>query len=269
MNRRSLALFSVALVGATVAGQAMAQDVDGQRLDAMDSRIEALARQTGAIANQERRLRELEDAVRAVNGQMEENRHLLEQLHSELKRVEDLSATSQTPPMVDPPISEGPTVPPVGTPPMVDPIEPTQVQDTPTESGGHPTFRRRETSYKKAYELLSNADYASAEAAFLDFIKKYPEQYPHRQRLLLAWREPLCPRAVRGCGRAICPRLPDCARQPGRRPTCLLKLGMSLTAQGNFEDACTTFERLAQDYPDALERMRPRVDRARARARCT
>ena len=267
MNRSSLALLSVALVGATIASQAMAQDVDEQRLDVMDSRIEALARQTGAIANQERRLRGLEDAVRAVNGQVEENRHLLEQLHSELKRLEDLLATSQIPPIADPPVSEERTEPHVGAPPIVNPTAPAPVQDTPTDPGVT-QLSDEETSYKKAYELLSNADYAGAEAAFLDFIKKYPNStltdnayyWLGESHYVREQYEDAAARFARGFQMA-----PDSQKAPDM----LLKLGMSLTVLSNFEDACATFERLVQDYPDALERMRPRVDRARARARCT
>ncbi|MCY4098078.1 MAG: tol-pal system protein YbgF [Rhodospirillales bacterium] len=275
MIGRAAALVIAALCGSTVAIPAVAQEAGDERLGALETRLDALSRQTEAIARQERRLQELEDSLRAVTGRMEENRHLLDQLHRQLQQFEETQAVpgdALPPPLPAPTADTVPAAPVVGTGPEA---ENAVAQDPPsgsaTEVPGPVTatqFDDEETSYRQAYELLVRADYAAAEAAFRDFIRRYPngtltdnayywlgESHYVREQYAEAAAE-----FARGFRSA-----PD----KQKAPDILLKLGLSLIALGKNDDACEAFRRLGLDFPDASKRILDRAVLGSERAGCT
>lgn len=275
MIGRAAAFVIAALCGSTVASPAIAQEAGDERLGALETRLEALSRQTEAIARQERRLQELEDSLRAVTGRMEENRHLLDQLHRQLRQLEETRAASGDtlpPPLPAPAADTVPAAPVVGAGPGT---ETAVAQEPPSESAtevpGPVTatqFDDEETSYRQAYELLVRADYAAAEAAFRDFIRRYPngtltdnayywlgESHYVREQYAEAAAE-----FARGFRSA-----PD----KQKAPDILLKLGLSLVALGKNDDACEAFRRLGLDFPDASKRILDRAVLGSERAACT
>ncbi|MDE0372110.1 MAG: tol-pal system protein YbgF [Rhodospirillales bacterium] len=275
MIGRAAALVIAALCGSTVAIPAVAQEAGDERLGALETRLDALSRQTEAIARQERRLQELEDSLRAVTGRMEENRHLLDQLHRQLQQLEETQAVpgdALPPPLPAPTADTVPAAPVVGTGPETENVV---AQDPPsgsaTEVPGPVTatqFDDEETSYRQAYELLVRADYAAAEAAFRDFIRRYPngtltdnayywlgESHYVREQYAEAAAE-----FARGFRSA-----PD----KQKAPDILLKLGLSLIALGKNDDACEAFRRLGLDFPDASKRILDRAVLGSERAGCT
>lgn len=275
MIGRAAAIVTAALCGSIVAIPAVAQEVGDERLGALETRLEALSRQTEAIARQERRLQELEDSLRAVTGRMEENRHLLDQLHRQLREMEETQAASSDalpPPVSAPTADTVPAAPVVGAGPET---ENTVAQEPPTgapTAGAGPVtaaqFDDEETSYRQAYELLVRADYAAAETAFRDFIRRYPngtltdnayywlgESHYVREQYAEAAAE-----FARGFRSA-----PD----KQKAPDILLKLGLSLIALGKNDDACEAFRRLGLDFPDASKRILDRAVLGRERAGCT
>ncbi len=250
-----------------VAGPAAAQTVEDGRLEVLADRIEALTRQTEALANHQRRLQELEETLRAVTGQMEETRHLLDQVQGRLVELEEaqqaaaapsplpLPVTADADPQlpVDPP---GPAVPPDHSVPA------------PTPPAAVSPFDDEETSYQRAYALLGRADYAGAEAAFREFIRNFPnstltdnayywlgESHYVREQYAQAAAE-----FARGFRSA-----PD----KQKAPDILLKLGLSLIALGQNEDACEALNRLSLDFPDAPARTRDRAALGRESAGCS
>ncbi len=249
---------------------AVAQDTAQQQIDQLQERVEALTRQTEAIAAQQRRLQELEDAVRSVTGQMEENRHLLEELRTKLGQLQTTSpepdpgpqpATPSTGPIAAPaPVAEsqpgGPPVPQVTTP----------TQEQP-EAAAAATFSDEEASYQHAYQLLGVADYPGAEEAFRAFIDRYPNgtltdnAYYWLGEIHYVQKE--YDEAAAAFARGF-------QSDPDNQKAAdiLLKLGLSLIALGNNPDACATFDRLATDYPDAPKRTWDRLTLARDRAGC-
>ena len=56
--------------------------------------------------------------------------------------------------------------------------------------------------------------------------------------------------------------------QSDKAPSNLLKLGMSLDALGRTEDACITFTRLREEYPDAAANILSRGEREHQRLGC-
>lgn len=275
MIGRAAAFVTAALYGSIVAIPAVAQEAGDERLGALETRLEALSRQTEAIARQERRLQELEDSLRTVTGRMEENRHLLDQLHRQLRQLEETQAASSDvlpPPVSAPTADTVPPVPVVGAGPET---ENTVAQEPPSGSptaGAGPVtatqFDDEEISYRQAYELLVRADYPAAETAFRDFIRRYPngtltdnayywlgESHYVREQYAEAAAE-----FARGFRSA-----PD----KQKAPDILLKLGLSLIALGKNDDACEAFRRLGLDFPDASKRILDRAAIGSERAGCT
>ncbi len=265
MIRRGAAVLAVVGLGpALLVHPAVSQDLRDGRLEALEARIDAVSRQAEAVAGQERRLQEIEESLRAVTGRMEENRHLLDQVQEQLRQLEAMQRTSPStapaPSAAVPAPGAGPgTVPPSEAPRGPDP-EPAPVSAA-------AVFDNEAASYQRAYELLGRADYAGAEAAFREFVRNFPnstltdnayywlgESHYVREQYAQAAAE-----FARGFRSA-----PD----KQKAPDILLKLGLSLIALGNHEDACEALDRLALDFPDAPPRTQDRAARGRDRAGC-
>ena len=124
-----------------------------------------------------------------------------------------------------------------------------------------------EEQYDIAYEMLMKRDFTGAEAALRSFIEVHPE---HR----------LSGNAQYWLGETFYVREDylSAARsfaegyttypQSDKAPSNLLKLGMSLDALGRRDDACITFERLREEYPNAAGNIRSRGEREYARLDC-
>ncbi len=266
MIRRAAAVVTAGLWAVVLAGPAVAQEADDARLEALETRLEALSRQAEAIASQARRLQELEDSLRAVTGAMQENRHLLDQIRGQLRQLEEAQAELNAAAPEQVPVQAAGA----GEEPGTGDTAPAEVQPVPaTEAPPVPVtqFDDEEASYRRAYELLGLADYAGAEVAFREFIRNYPnstltdnayywlgESHYVREQFEQAAAE-----FARGFRSA-----PD----KQKAPDILLKLGLSLMALGENDDACQAFQRLESDFPDASKRTRDRAVLGRERAGC-
>lgn len=123
-------------------------------------------------------------------------------------------------------------------------------------------------TYKTAYEMLSRADYESAEIAFKSFIGENPD-------------DPLASNAYYWLGETYYVRkfYKQAARSfaigfqkfpnGSKAPDQLLKLGMSLVSLGKNEDACATFAKLELEFPDAPSRISNRASQYIKRAECS
>jgi len=122
-------------------------------------------------------------------------------------------------------------------------------------------------SYKDAFELLRQADYAKAETAMRDFIEAHPEhtlagnaQYWLGETFYV--REDYEQAAVVFAeGFKTYP-------ESRKAPDNLLKLGMSLARIDRAEDACGIFAELPKRFPDAAPNILQRAERERGRLDC-
>jgi tol-pal system protein YbgF len=121
--------------------------------------------------------------------------------------------------------------------------------------------------YDFAFDLLRRNDFARAEAAFRDFLKRHP-------------KDPLAGNAqywlgethyVRGdYQQAAVEFMAGYQNYPktNKGPDNLLKLAMSMSNLGQTQGACTALGRLAKDYPKAPEEVAKPAAAERAKLKC-
>lgn len=121
--------------------------------------------------------------------------------------------------------------------------------------------------YDLAYGYVLRKDYALAENAFNDFLKKYPS-------------DRLVPEAQFWLGESLFQRQRyDAAAEAflvvstkhdksAKAPDAFLRLGQSLAAIGQKEMACATFAQVTTKYPRASGSVKQSVEREQKRVRC-
>lgn len=131
-----------------------------------------------------------------------------------------------------------------------------------TSAQGTPT-----AAYETAFTMLRNQDYAGAQTAFDDFIKKYPTNS-------------LVPNAMYWLGETYYVRnqfdqatkifAETYQKYPkgSKAPDNLLKLGMSLAGQGKIKDACVALAQLKKQYPAGSAPVLTRGDQEIERLKC-
>jgi tol-pal system protein YbgF len=122
--------------------------------------------------------------------------------------------------------------------------------------------------YETAYAHLLQQDYAAAEAAFDDFLKRFPgdalagnAQYwlgeSHFVRGQYKAAASAFLKGYQGFGKGA------------KAPDSLLKLAMSLDRLGQKEAACASFAELGTRFPNATANVKTRAQAERARLGCT
>jgi tol-pal system protein YbgF len=121
--------------------------------------------------------------------------------------------------------------------------------------------------YETAYGYLLQRDYASAEAAFDDFIRRFPND-PMAANAQYWLGESLY---VRGQYRAAASAFLKGYQNHGRSakaPESLLKLAMSLQRLGQKDAACSSYNELTTKYPNAPAHVRNTAASERQRNGC-
>jgi tol-pal system protein YbgF len=122
--------------------------------------------------------------------------------------------------------------------------------------------------YDEAYAAILRKEYPQAEMGFRQLLQSHPrdrlasdaafwlgETYYQRGRHREAAEQFL--------------RVTTEFSRSAKAPDSMLKLGMSLSALGAKDQACSTYAKLERDYPQASTRVRQGVEREQKRARCT
>jgi tol-pal system protein YbgF len=170
-----------------------------------------------------------------------------------------------------------PRNPPVMAPPQVTQLPPQTSQLPPPQPrnigapGAQiatlPPSASPKDEYQLAYGYVLHKDYALAEQAFKDFLKKYPN-------------ESLLPEAQYWLGETQFQqqRYRDAAEsflavstkyeRSGKAPEALLRLGESLAALHQKEAACATFAEIGRKFPRASSGVKKGVVREQKRAKC-
>jgi tol-pal system protein YbgF len=248
----------------------------------------------GTGMNYETRLSALEDAIRALNGQVEQLTYAIRRLDQSTQRLQSdydgrilrLEAVAQQASAPAPapaaPLQPSVSVNPAAIAPeapvngtlgalkmqdghvtggVISPQSP-PLPETPADYGLTP-----QEQYDRAFGLLRQANYEEAETAFKNFIDKNPKdkltdnaKYWYAETLY-----------VRG-------RFPDSALafadayqqnpQGQKAPDSLLKLAMSLANTSKTQDACTALTQLRNNYPNASANVRSRASEERAKLKC-
>ena len=126
-----------------------------------------------------------------------------------------------------------------------------------------------EESYEAAYGLLlKKRDYVSAEKALKSFIEEYPKHTLAGNAYYWLGETFYVRNNYVGAAKAFAngyDKFPEGAKAPDN----LLKLGLSLKAMGQKDDACTIFGKLTNNYPDAPAVIVTRLKQEWAEAACS
>ncbi len=121
--------------------------------------------------------------------------------------------------------------------------------------------------YEAAYGYLLQQDYGAAEAAFDDFLKRYPnDQLSGNAQYWLG--ETYFVRSQYKAAAAAFLKGYENYRQSAKAPDSLLKLAMSLERLGQREAACTSYRELNSQFPNAPAHVRDRAATERSRIGC-
>ncbi|MBI1203091.1 MAG: tol-pal system protein YbgF [Rhodopseudomonas sp.] len=188
----------------------------------------------------------------------------------------DLSTMSGNPPPQVPaagvpaaPVTNTEPVRAAAVPPPARPMQPPiqNVGAPPARLATLPPSARPQDEYDLAYGYILHKDYALAEQAFRDFMRKYPN-------------ETLVPDAQYWLGESLYQRqrYRDAAEaflvistkfeHTGKAPSALLRLGQSLAALKQKEAACATLAEVGRKYPKASSSVKRGVAQELKRAHC-
>ncbi len=121
--------------------------------------------------------------------------------------------------------------------------------------------------YDAAYEMLKKNDFAKAEKAFADFVKKYPhEDLAGNAQYWLG--ETFYVR--KDYEKAVVAFAEAYQKYPKnhKAPDNFLKLGLSMQALGKKSEACTVFKNFVKEYPQAPAAFRQRAEKEAGKLGC-
>lgn len=232
------------------------------------------ADQTRFLADMEVRLGKLEAELRSLTGNVEELTHR----QAELERTLELFRQDVQMQLTDSARPHGPAAgggPGGGSSGLVATQTP-QDQEAYAEGGvearsEEPRLRLPEGSVKDQYEFalsyLRKGDYASAEKLFATFLVVHPghalagnAQYWLGETFYVRQNYPEAAQAFL----AGFQKYPDGAKGPDN----LLKLGLSLAAMGQKNEACNSYAELKTRYPNAPEGISARIGEEKKRLNC-
>jgi tol-pal system protein YbgF len=217
-----------------------------------------------SASGDETRLAAMEQQLRSLSAQVEQ---LAQQLRSERARPQVAGAVAVAPP---PAGGFGQTT----IAPERDPIGQILAPAPGAAPGPAPAFPQAGASdaspkqlYETAYGHLLQQDYAAAEVAFEEFLRRFPnDQLAGNAQYWLGETH-----FVRGQFKAAASAFLKGYQSYGRHakaPDSLLKLAMSLDRLGQRDAACSSFSELNVKFPNAPANVKSRADSERRRLGC-
>lgn len=131
-----------------------------------------------------------------------------------------------------------------------------------SETSGDP-----KQAYETAYGYLLQRDYGSAESAFNDFLKKFPNDSLSGNAQYWLGETYFVRGQYKAAAGAFLKGYQTYA-QSGKAADSLLKLAMSLDRLGQKDAACSSFAELATKFPTAPQNVRSRAQSERQRVGC-
>jgi tol-pal system protein YbgF len=123
------------------------------------------------------------------------------------------------------------------------------------------------SQYKFAFSILRKADYDNAELALREFIEKHPEDKLTPNARYWLGKTYYVRTNYRDAAEAFLRGFQQAPKGP-KAPDTLLMLGVSLANLKKKSDACATFSKLGQDYPDASANIKKQLKREIGRTGC-
>ncbi len=121
--------------------------------------------------------------------------------------------------------------------------------------------------YDFAYGLIRRAEYDQAARAFEEFVEKHPKHDLTSNARYWLGETHYVRKDYRKAAESFLNGYQDDPKGQ-KAPDNLLKLGMSLGGMQKGEQACTTFDKLLTDFPNASDHIKRRVDAQRKKLGC-
>lgn len=241
------------------------------------------------------RIDQLEEALRTMTGQMEKTRHDIEQVTVRLNkliadvdfRLTDIERRTQQQPGqntagIAPPTeqtaSTGGAVPntaaPANTPPPSD--QPGTLGTLPADQAGNVAAAvpkgvlpagDEQTRYNFARRLLVQGDFNEAQSAFQEFIAAHSDHELAANAYYWLGESFYIREIYDEAARAFLAGYQN-YKTHAKAPDNLFKLGMSLSLNGQAEEACGTFAHLQAEFPNLPAAIMRRLPAERERAKC-
>ncbi|MGE0423823.1 MAG: tol-pal system protein YbgF [Reyranellaceae bacterium] len=220
------------------------------------------------------RLNELERQVAQQTGQIERLQHQINQLNQAIEKMQadydfrlqqlESGKGGARPPAARPVASAPPGGEPGGPRNLAPP------GGAPSGGGvplNPPPMGNPENAYNEALNLLGRNDFAGAERALRSFMQRYPQHALVGNAQYWLGETYYARKDYGAAASAFAVAYKTYPRSP-KAPDSLLKLGMSLQAQGKSEQACTVYSQLNQLFPRSAEIIKRRVAAERQRSHC-
>ena len=123
------------------------------------------------------------------------------------------------------------------------------------------------SQYKFAFSILRKADYDNAKLALQEFIEKHPQDKLTPNARYWLGKTYYVRANYRDAAEAFLRGFQQAPKGP-KAPDTLLMLGKSLANLKKQSDACATFSKLTQDYPDASANIKKQLKRESGRTGC-
>ena len=234
------------------------------------------------------RIDQLEEALRTMTGQMEKTRHDIEQATIRLNklvadvdfRLSDIERRMQQPgtAAAAPPAAaaDGQLASAPATTPPPPPGQPGTLGTLPADQTGNVTAAvpqgvlpagDAQTQYNFARRLLVQGDFAEAQVAFQEFIAVHGDHELAANAHYWLGESFYIREVYDGAARAFLAGYQNYKTHP-KAPDNLFKLGMSLSLNGQSEEACGTFDHLQAEFPNLSSAILQRLPAERERAKC-
>jgi len=163
-----------------------------------------------------------------------------------------------------------PGVPTASAVPMMPPQSPPPVRDA-NPAGNQlatlPPSATPQDEYDMAYGYVLHKDYALAEQAFRDFLRKYPDGKQVADAQYWLGESMFQRQRYRDAAESFL-AVSTKYEHSGKAPDSLLRLGQSLAAMNQKEAACATLAEVGRKFPRASASVRRGVTQEQKRAHC-
>ena len=210
----------------------------------------------------------LEAQVRALTAQVQQ---LSDQLRSQgpPNRRSDFAPQPSAAPAPPPPGGFGvATVEPAGADPIEGVLSQSQPSATPASLSSSSSEGNPKQLYETAYGYLLQQDYGAAEAAFDDFLKRYPSDNLAGNAQFWLGESFFVRGQFKSAAGAFLKGYQTYARS-SKAPDSLLKLAMSLGRMNQKDASCSSFNELASKFPNATSDVKSRAAVEKQRVGCS
>lgn len=299
-------LFSVAMAGAVLApaiAHAQSNDIMN-RLNRMENEIQTLNRAlykgeappvpSAPVSSQQDdqlllRVQQMEADLRGLTGRVEQQTYEIDQLKQQVEamnyqmqqasRREPTLIVPQSPDMMRPDESAQHAD---NSGLMADEMAPTEERgsEATSEAPPQPNQKGMRTAtpelpdgsdptalYEASYNKIKTNDYESAEAGFSDFIKRYPDHKLTANAYYWLGESYYVRGQFDKATRTFAQSYQKFPKGP-KGPDNLLKLGLSLAAEGKNKDACIALNQLGKEYTTAAPDIMATADAQRQKLGC-